>query len=97
MLEVERALSLDACLALVQAGGAEGESFLALASALGADLARQLSRLGADEPRLFVREEEVEVLERLPGGLDVCGKKGWGGQLGSRVGEGSEGVGLQKT
>ena len=71
MLEVERALPLDAGLALVEAGGAEREGLMPLAGALGADLARELGRLGADEPRLLVREEEVEVLERLAGGFDV--------------------------
>ncbi len=71
VLEVERALALDAGFGLVEAGGAEGEGLLALAGALGANLAREAGRLGADEPRLLVREEEVEVLKRLAGRLDV--------------------------
>lgn len=72
MLEVERAHAGDASLALLDVGRTRLDLLLALGVAGVADLARELGRLGTDEPRRLLREEEVEVLERLAGGFDVC-------------------------
>ena len=72
MFQVERARAGDSGLVGGEVDDAGRESLLALGVASGADLFRQTSRLGTDEPRLFAREEEVEVFESLAGRLDIC-------------------------
>ena len=52
---------------------------------LTAHLLGEPRRLGADEPRLFVEEQLVEVLEGRAGRLDVCSAR-------ERGEEGEEGV-----
>lgn len=72
VFQVERTRAGDSGLVGRKVDDARRESLLALGVASGADLFRQTSRLGTDEPRLFAGEKEVEVFEGLAGRLDVC-------------------------